>query len=526
MVFSDRRVRGLLSARTLHLLIVGLGCLDQLGIVLRVIVNPWFEVFASPLGIVYVFLAYGLAFIGLGLVSIWQARSPIRVLPAGPLWFLGGFGVLHGAHEWVELGLVVESDFVGIAQTVQLQFANFVLVVASFALLMQSGVDLLVVLGRRSRYWRIIPLALLLALAIVLFAIEPPFDDGNIAWLAIAEAVSRYLLGFTGSIVVAYSLFLAGRRQHGARTDRIKAYLTWSAAAFAVYGVFTGLVVSPAAFPPAAWLNTETFQAAIGVPAQLFRAGSAFAIGFLLSEVFVVEAGRVRWELDREREEFISVVAHDMRSPIAAININAEVLERSLPGPHEINGAMKPVSNIRASARHLNRMVGDLLDASRVEAHRLALTLEKVDPDRLLPDMVERAAELTKGHPVRIRSSGRPLSVKADPGRFEQVVNNLLSNAAKYSYPGTEIIIAVEEHPTDVVCSVTNYGRGISSDDQLGLFRRFNRVAAAERADVPGLGLGLYIAKGLVEAHGGRIWVESEVGRYTTFSFALPRALA
>ncbi len=112
--------------------------------------------------------------------------------------------------------------------------------------------------------------------------------------------------------------------------------------------------------------------------------------------------------------------------------------------------------------------------------------------------------------------------VQADPDQIEQVLTNLLSNAGKYSYPDTEITVEVEPRPREVMISVTNIGPGVLPEDRDKLFTRFHRTRQAQQEKVPGLGLGLYIAKGLVEAHGGRIWVESEPGKYATFRFTLP----
>jgi signal transduction histidine kinase len=123
---------------------------------------------------------------------------------------------------------------------------------------------------------------------------------------------------------------------------------------------------------------------------------------------------------------------------------------------------------------------------------------------------------------VRVELRGEVPPLEADPARLEQVLVNLLSNAAKYSFPETEILVEVEPREREVMVSVTNLGQGIPPEEQEAIFTRFRRARAATEAGVPGLGLGLYITKGLVEAHGGRIWVESEVGKSTTFRFTLP----
>jgi signal transduction histidine kinase len=170
-------------------------------------------------------------------------------------------------------------------------------------------------------------------------------------------------------------------------------------------------------------------------------------------------------------------------------------------------------------------MINDLLDASRLEAHQLPLRAETVDVVELARDVVERMGGEISGR-VRLQARGDIPSIRADRLRFEEVLVNLLSNAAKYGDPGTDIEVAIEANAGDVVVSVKNQGPGISAEEMPTLFRRFRRTSRAMKGETSGVGLGLYIAKGLVEAHGGRIWAESEPGRTTTFSFRLPGRLA
>lgn len=141
---------------------------------------------------------------------------------------------------------------------------------------------------------------------------------------------------------------------------------------------------------------------------------------------------------------------------------------------------------------------------------------------KLIEDVVERTAEITAGHPVRTAFRKDVPPVEADPGRLEQVLGNLLSNAAKYSHPDTEILVEAERQGDGVLLRVTNHGPGIEPENLERIFSRFHRTESALRGDAPGLGLGLYITRGLVVAHGGRIWVESKPGESTTFCVRLP----
>ncbi len=170
----------------------------------------------------------------------------------------------------------------------------------------------------------------------------------------------------------------------------------------------------------------------------------------------------------------------------------------------------------------MERMIDDLLDISRIEARWLNLEKEPVDLPTLLSNIIKHSPKTTKGRSVEVQVWDEIPPIEVDPERIEQVMGNLLSNAVKYSYPESEIVVAVEARPEEVVVSVTNRGPGILPEDRDKIFTRFHRTRLTVVDNAPGLGLGLYIAKGLVEAHGGRIWVASEPGEYAPFRFTLP----
>lgn len=179
------------------------------------------------------------------------------------------------------------------------------------------------------------------------------------------------------------------------------------------------------------------------------------------------------------------------------------------------------IDGIAVSARRLATMVADLLDASRVETHRLALARETLNVPELLAGLVERIRPLLGDHRVVLDIQGPPPDVDADPGRIEQVVTNLLTNAAKFSPAGAEITVVVAARESEVVVVVADRGPGIPAADRAAIFDRFYR-APATTGSRDGLGLGLYIARGLVEAHGGRMWADSRPGGGTRVCFTLP----
>ncbi len=226
-------------------------------------------------------------------------------------------------------------------------------------------------------------------------------------------------------------------------------------------------------------------------------------------------------ELQRLRDEWTSVIAHDLRQPIGAILMASGFLPE-LRGEGMTEKESVLVKRVHAAAVSLKRMVDDLLDMSLLEADRLTLEWKSTNPASLVSETLEHLAHLPGIERVRVSADANLASIRLDPMRIEQVLTNLVSNAIKYGEAQTDITIQVTAHEQEVEIAVTNQGRGIGPNELPRLFDRFMRAKAVRGSGVPGLGLGLYIAKGVVEAHGGRLWVESTPGKTTTFHVALP----
>ena len=220
---------------------------------------------------------------------------------------------------------------------------------------------------------------------------------------------------------------------------------------------------------------------------------------------------RLKW-LEQMRDEWSSIVAHELRQPLTAIASHAALLART-DDPTQKRRA----ENISQSAARLNRLIGDLLDTTRIDAKQLELALEPTDLPLLVRGAVERASLGGRGEIVIV---GEVPRVLVDPTRIEQVLGNLLSNAVKYGAPNAPIRVWVEGTEEGARVSVHNRGACIPTEDIPRLFQRFRRL---HKGPVLGVGLGLYVCRGIVEAHGGRIWVESDDAG-TTFRFSLPRA--
>jgi len=225
--------------------------------------------------------------------------------------------------------------------------------------------------------------------------------------------------------------------------------------------------------------------------------------------------------LERKKEEWTSVVAHDLRQPIGVIAMSAEMLPDAHAGEiTKVESAS--VNHIRSAARSLNRMVNDLIDVSRLEAHRLSLERGWLDPAQLVHETLEHVRHLTPHCRVTVSAEGDLLPVYVDRGRFEQILGNLVNNAVKYGDRKSGIGVRLTQTGDEVTFGVVNHGQAIPSDDLSRIFTRFGRSSGARGSGVSGLGLGLYIARGLVEAHGGRMWTDRLPDETTVFNFSLP----
>jgi PAS domain S-box-containing protein len=221
----------------------------------------------------------------------------------------------------------------------------------------------------------------------------------------------------------------------------------------------------------------------------------------------------------RTRDEVLAVVSHDLRNPLSVIDMCAASLADRLPAGDE--GARSLVRTIESSTEWMNRLIEDLLDVARVEAGRLALERQPHDLVRVIseatvmlePLIAEKSLTLREDLPEHLPRAN------VDARRVVQVLENLVSNAVKHTPPGGEIQIHAESVNGEVRIVVRDTGSGIPAEHLPHLFDRFWQARDARRG---GAGLGLAIAKGIVEAHGGRIWVESSLGAGSTFGFSLP----
>jgi two-component system phosphate regulon sensor histidine kinase PhoR len=228
--------------------------------------------------------------------------------------------------------------------------------------------------------------------------------------------------------------------------------------------------------------------------------------------------------LERVRRDFVANVSHELRTPLTAIQGFAETLLGGAIDDRE--NRVRFLEIIRDHSRRLASLTEDLLKLSRIEADQMELEMRPIG----VAELIEGCLDTT-----RLRAEQKQLALevdcpsnlppaRGDRGRLAEVLQNLLDNAVQYTPPGGRIRVSAREEPAQVVVTVSDNGIGIPQSDQSRIFERFYRVDAARSRELGGTGLGLAIARHIVEAHGGRIWVESTVGQGSDFHFSIPIA--
>jgi len=225
----------------------------------------------------------------------------------------------------------------------------------------------------------------------------------------------------------------------------------------------------------------------------------------------------------RARDDILAVVSHDLGNPLSAIRIGTSLLLRSLPRGERERGGWRHLESIRQSAAQMERLINDLIEVKRIEAGQLVLVRSALGVASIVAQALELFGALAADRDIDLESrvEAGVGAVLADRDRTLQILSNLIGNAVKFTPPRGRVVLSAARTDGEVLISVADTGPGIPAEHLPHVFDRFWQ---ADRERRQGIGLGLAIAKAIVHAHGGRIWVETTLGKGTTFSFTLPAA--
>lgn len=227
--------------------------------------------------------------------------------------------------------------------------------------------------------------------------------------------------------------------------------------------------------------------------------------------------------LNEQKNQLLGMAAHDLRNPLGVIMSYAKFLQH-MTGDRLQEKELQFVLQIEKSSQFMLRLLEDLLDVSQIESGKLNLKSEPVDFKRLIENNVKLNSELArqKNIAIALHLPATPMQLLADPNKLEQVLNNLISNALKYSHPDTQVSVTVICEGGMLLTRVRDQGQGIPEAELEKLFKPFSKTSVKSTAGEKSTGLGLVITKKIVEGHGGQVFVESRVGEGSSFGFSLP----
>jgi signal transduction histidine kinase len=231
-------------------------------------------------------------------------------------------------------------------------------------------------------------------------------------------------------------------------------------------------------------------------------------------------------ELAKQKDELLGMVAHDLRTPLTGLLGFSEIAIQGLHSKAPIERVKDDIEVIRQTAMEMNELLSDLLDVSKIEAGKLSIAPFPTDIREIVEDSKKRYVLWADSKQIEFRFVCGPSvpKVALDPRRIQQVLNNLVSNAIKFSAAQDAVTLSIQRTQEGVEVSVTDTGQGIAPEELNKLFSRFEQGSQKATRGERGSGLGLAIAKKIVELHGGRIWVESRKGVGSRFAFVLPVA--
>jgi PAS domain S-box-containing protein len=229
-----------------------------------------------------------------------------------------------------------------------------------------------------------------------------------------------------------------------------------------------------------------------------------------------------RKELERRKDEFISMASHELKTPITALKGFTQLLQRRFQSRDD-EDSLRFLARMNAQINKLTKLISDLLDISKMQTGQLEYGMEPFDLDVLAQEIVENVQGTTQTHRLILdREKTAEVHIFGDKDRIGQVLINLLANAIKYSSDADRVIIRIASDGEDAQVSVQDFGFGITEAYQQKIFERFYQVSEPAEKTYPGLGIGLHIAREIITRHQGRLWVQSQKGAGSTFFFRLP----
>ncbi len=474
-----------------------------------------FNIFANITPIYLLYLFYGAAFLFLGVAIAAKDMKGSDLKLANSLWMLGIFGFLHGAHEWLELGPLIEGRNLAFQQIFVEKAVAAALVVFSFLFLLQFGISLVRVLGDRQVQWiKAVPAPLFLFWVLYLWYYGYHEERFRIDMQSLRQADigARYTFGFVGGLLTAYGLIAYSREVRGLSLS-ISRKLFYAGVTFVFYAFFAGVFSSNYSVP------------FLPVPIELVRGVLAFFITYFIAKALNIFDIDTRKKIEQQTRRLVhseklaslgqlaAGIAHEINNPLTNASLGIETLKRKL----KTNGnARDVVEKLDAVERNIDRastIAQELLQFSRQrESEFIPLNIETVIKGALTLMQYKLSA-------IRVQQDLTPVSdIMGDPGKLEQVFINILANSLEAMPEGGAISVSTSQKGDFIRVRISDTGGGIAAENVSRVFDPFFTTKEIGK----GTGLGLSICYGIIKQHQGTISISSTTGEGTTVSIRLP----
>ena len=225
-------------------------------------------------------------------------------------------------------------------------------------------------------------------------------------------------------------------------------------------------------------------------------------------------------QLERQKDNFLSTASHELKTPVTTIKAYAQIVEGMLETKDDVE-TLSMVKKMISQVNKLTNLVEDLLDVTKIQIDKLIYNEDFFDFNELVKEVIDDMQKISTHHKIK-NNSGESAKIFGDRDKLSQLLNNLISNATKYSPKANSVVVSAELQKDGIKLSVQDFGIGILSRDQKNVFNQFYRITGDNQSTFPGMGISLYICSEIISRHGGKIWVESTIGKGSTFYIWIP----
>ncbi|HSQ78505.1 MAG TPA: ATP-binding protein [Nitrospirota bacterium] len=474
-----------------------------------------FNLFANITPIYLLYLVYGAAFLFLGVSIAAKDMKGSDLQLAENLWLLGTFGFLHGAHEWLELGPLIEGRNLSFEQIFAAKSAAAFLVVLSFMFLLQFGISLVRVLAdRRVRWASSLPVVLFLIWALYLwqFGFRQEGYHIDMQTLFQADLGARYTFGFAGGLITAYGL-IAYSREVMILSSSASKKLSYAGITFIFYAVFAGIFSSSYSVP------------LLPLPVELLRGVTAFFMTYFIVNVLNIFDIEARKKVEQQTRRLVQAekltslgqlaagIAHEINNPLANASLGIQKLKNKLQTSGRAEDVVEKLDTVEWNIDRASAIAQELLQFSRQrESEFVPLDVNTV---------IKGALTLMQ-YKLNMISTQLDLApvpdIMGDPGKLEQVFINILSNSLEAMPDGGSISLSSSRDGDFVRVQIIDSGMGIAAENLSRVFDPFFTTKEVGQ----GTGLGLSISYGIIKQHHGTISITSAYGKGTTLTIKLP----